>query len=760
MNQQEIQEKIDEAAQFIGKTWPLYSFVTANPLSGYEDKPFFVALQEGGNLWEARTLPKANIFHQAWTEGKIGRCEIESLLKSHAKDETPEFYLHQLEDVQEVEFLNESHRLDLLTVKWVSLFMDEGMAAWKMPFKERGFYTAWSILSIYDEHIRDEMGERVPKTPEEAISRVLSNFDEKDHVEILKRHLAALPGWAGYVKYRDENDTVENQNNPISLLDYLAVRLWMARCLRTPIFPERSHDKDVAILELKYIWLQAWELTWQNRFFDKITKSLKQPITLKYERPDVQLAFCLDSRSELLRRGLEKIGNYETYGSAGAFGMPIDYVHPETGLINKSSPAMLPSKYLVHEEPIHNHEEEVVAYKEKGKRIEIYHHFLKRMKNILPSAFGYVEGTGFYYGITMLLRLFRPNESDKLFYERKPYDEIMEPHICPIEESTSLEEISMEDKAKLVNGVFASCGWMKFAPLVVFTGHDSHSANNPFASSLDCGACAGTQGKRNARTLARLANTPEVKAILRDKYQINIPEDTIFIAGEHVTSSDEVRLFDHQVPESHYTILEQLKKDLMVVQDGMVKERLNEKDSAVELAKIKSNSWCETRPEWGLSGHAGYVIGPRSLTINDTFKDCFLSSYDWTIDPDGSILKNILLGPLLVCQWISHHYYFSTVDNDVFGSGSKITHNVTGKFGVMQGNGSDLKMGLPLQSLMISDERTFHNPTRLTTLIQAPKHFVTEIIEGDEKLKSLVDNEWMYVFVMDPEMGEKIERYI
>jgi uncharacterized protein YbcC (UPF0753/DUF2309 family) len=48
---------------------------------------------------------------------------------------------------------------------------------------------------------------------------------------------------------------------------------------------------------------------------------------------------------------------------------------------------------------------------------------------------------------------------------------------------------------------------------------------------------------------------------------------------------------------------------------------------------------------------------------------------------------------MVVTQWINNHY-FSTVDNEVFGGGSKITHNITGKFAVVQGNGGDIKMAL------------------------------------------------------------------
>src|SRR5690606_1682964 len=160
------------------------------------------------------------------------------------------------------------------------------------------------------------------------------------------------------------------------------------------------------------------------------------------------------------------------------------------------------------------------------------------------------------------LRIFKPNAADRfMLRHHKGYEGIYNPHICPIDQKDSLEEIATDEMASIVKGVFDSCGWRTFAPLVVFTGHASHSANNPYASSLDCGACAGNPGKRNARTLARLANLKEVRAILEEKYGVNIPDDTIFIAAEHITSSDDVQLFDTEVPESHHNILQQLKKD-------------------------------------------------------------------------------------------------------------------------------------------------------------------------------------------------------
>jgi uncharacterized protein len=77
----------------------------------------------------------------------------------------------------------------------------------------------------------------------------------------------------------------------------------------------------------------------------------------------------------------------------------------------------------------------------------------------------------------------------------------------------------------------------------------------------------------------------------------------------------------------------------------------------------------------------------------------------------------------------------------------------------VQGNGGDIKMGLPLQSLMQSDKEMYHQPLRLSVLIQAPVERVTDILSRNENLKTLLDNEWIYLMVMNPLQENKIYHY-
>jgi uncharacterized protein YbcC (UPF0753/DUF2309 family) len=130
----------------------------------------------------------------------------------------------------------------------------------------------------------------------------------------------------------------------------------------------------------------------------------------------------------------------------------------------------------------------------------------------------------------------------------------------------------------------------------------------------------------------------------------------------------------------------------------------------------------------------------------------FLHSYDYRVDKRGFLLENILAGPAVVGQWINSEYYFSTVDNEVYGSGSKVYHNIVGRIGVMTGNYSDLRTGLPAQTVL-KEGKPFHIPVRYTLVIEAPFELAKITIDKIRKIRELMQNEWINVMILDPESG-------
>lgn len=314
---------------------------------------------------------------------------------------------------------------------------------------------------------------------------------------------------------------------------------------------------------------------------------------------------------------------------------------------------------------------------------------------------------------------------------------------------------SLEEQATLIATALRSIGLVEdFAPVVLVLGHGSRSENNPYESALDCGACGGASGIHNARAFCLMANDPKVRNLLRERFGISIPEDTYFVPGIHNTTTDEVKLHDLELlPPKVIPIIERIEDDLKRAGETTAIERAEELGVEPSYSRVEENAydWSQVRPEWGLSGNYAFVIGRREITegINLDGK-VFLHSYDYKVDPKGFLLENILSGPLVVGQWINMEHYFSTTDNEVYGSGSKVYHNVAGRIGVMTGNLSDLRTGLPSQTVMRKG-KPHHAPVRLIVLIEAPLEFVRKIVGRVHKIRELLNKEWINMAVLDPE---------
>lgn len=649
----------------------------------------------------------------------------------------------------------------------------------------------------------------------EAMAILLKNrnITPEELEPVLTEHLKQMPGWVSYIQYCTERKSSWTE----LLSDYLLLRLiydvacdavpWVEETTQTSSFMPQAlywetrlerllsadrfqgHTEETLVEDVQ-VNFEAWTsyLEWGSPLQKLITMmealeqsqncSLTLALTEAFSqpsgqtsptaiRPEVQAVFCIDVRSEPFRKALEASGDIETYGFAGFFGLPIAKVPYAGHEAVPMCPILLEPQYTIQEAPSSSTDDSFVNRQLRQAVVlrEQWIYALKKIKRDTFATFSYVESFGLVHALTLLKDSFagvpfglikqKMVNTVAPLLNLKPELSVVERHGQP----DLLTGIPFNEQITLAKTILTLMGLRRpFAEFVILCGHVAQTYNNPYASSLDCGACGANGGGFNALVLSRILNRPDIREALATE-DIIIPDDTCFIAAEHNTTTDGVAFLNLEAIPSqqqekflniqrsfqHATALNQVKRQKQLKFHSAVSTQSNNPLTI-------SYDWSQTRPEWGLSGNQAFIVGNREVTKTlDLEGRCFLHSYNWVHDPAGDVLTVIMTAPMIVAAWINLQYCFSTLNNNRFGSGKKYTHNIVGLFGTYLGNASDLRLGLPYESLFSNDGTPYHLPQRLLVYIQAPKERVAKIIEAQQAVKNLITNQWITLMVFDPQ---------
>ena len=519
------------------------------------------------------------------------------------------------------------------------------------------------------------------------------------------------------------------------------------------------------------VWLEAYEDSYRDDVLAKLAAHRgAHPDTST--RPLAQAAFCIDVRSEPFRRHLEDAGPYETLGFAGFFGIPMEHRVFDTEVSVALCPVLLTPQHATFEFPRAGHSQTLQSYAAGSRWSELGDQLFHNLKQNPIAAFMLVDVLGLFFSVRLIGKTLvrRPYEaliraSRRWFVRPVPtamaigVSEGDPPSVAG--RPTSLTRgFTLDEQATFVENGLRTMGLTRtLGRFVVLCGHGGNSDNNPYFAALQCGACGGRPGDPNARAFAAMGNSPEVRRVVAE-HGVPIPDDTWFLGAKHDTNTDRVTLYDlEDVPAGHLEDLRTLQRDLARGGAEQARERCGRipgaphnvtAERAYSHVEARSFDWANPRPEWGLSGNAGFIIGRRALTKGlDLQGRIFLNSYDPDPDPEGVILEKIMTAPLIVGEWISMEHYFSAADPWNYGSGSKVIHNVVSGVGVMLGGQSDLQTGLPLQTVK-DGEIHYHEPMRLLTIIEANPTVIGAIIQKHEILKRLFHNQWVNLVALDP----------
>lgn len=777
----DLHQVIHDLKHFLPAQAPLMDFVHHNTLHAFQNLPFHEALETAHVKLGYQVYFPLETFRDLYASGRISEEIINRTLIQKKGPENEiwkgKLLYSQFEAIDHARVgalrgqWKKQYNIDLDSLIHPTLFrllgsyLDQGISIWNFPIDDLTFIEAIRQLekSSWVSIFKDK-GTRAFLLNEDVkiqdILALLVGKDESYYEQYLYDQQFAHQGWSGMVS------TVEDL--PQTLLDKRQIKLEELILLEllleldalnhklsgwkpldehlTEAIPG-LHDPIVRSeqMEVLSLWQEAFEWT----YYDQVLKGIqteREEYLAPHEK-SFQGLFCIDDRECSFRRYLENLDPAcSTFGTPGFFSVEFFYQPIGGKFYTKLCPAPVTPKYLI---------KEIGEEKQREKDL----HFSKLNHNFY-SGWLFSQTLGFWSAVKLFINLFKPSMSPATASSLRHMDKFSGLHVdfdaLNAEENGLQIGFKIDEMANRVEAQLRSIGLVdNFAPILYVVGHGASSVNNPHYAAYDCGACSGRAGSVNARVISQMANKPEVRAILAER-GIHIPETSIFVGALHDTTRDEIVFYGDQITSEAYKLMHAQHEivfrnalDLNAKERSRRFESINSKLSPAQIHKkimTRSVSIFEPRPELNHATNALAIVGRRELS-SGLFLDrrSFLNSFDYQIDPEGNYLFGILKAAAPVCGGINLEYYFSRVDGEKLGAGTKLPHNVMGLFGVANGIDGDLRPGLPAQMTEV------HDPIRLLLIVE---HFPAVILKTIQRAPETYEwfiNDWVKLVAVHPE---------
>lgn len=770
---------LHELKHYLPSQQALKDFIHHNSLHAFQHMKFYDAIFKASRIFGFQVHLQLAEYRAMYKTGRIREDILEQVIKRKKGDiaswkdrllnkeyDTSNYprigQLRKLwKDIYQFDLDNRVHPL---LFRIICAFLDQGIAIESMPVTGKSFTESIrelekkSTVSFFKtKSVRQQF-----VSGNYTITGLLQSIVGKEEYfeQYLFDQTFSHHGWSGFISAVEDNPQTLLDRKDISLKEFVAFELLMELDALHAAFgknwkPLATHATtapvdlfaDIAKTELAET-VELWQDAFEWSYYDSVLKGIR--IASPKPLPDTktfQAIFCIDEREDSIRRHIEAVDkNCETFGAPGFFGVEFYFQQEGSKFYDKLCPAPVTPKYLIKEfnakeprkgEPLYTKHTHgfftgfllsiTYGFWALAKKMQMM--FSPKMSPAISNAYGHMD-----------------RQSSLTIVNKDPNDT----------ENGLQIGYTIEEMCVRAEGFLKGIGLVKnFAPVVYIVAHGSSSANNPHHGAHDCGACSGRPGATNARVQAFILNHKEVRGILRAK-GIEIPDTTQFIGSMHDTAADVMGYYDESILTAENTAAHLInKQNFETALNLNAKERsrrfasINTKQELEQVRKAihnRSVSLFEPRPELGHGTNTLAIIGRRQ-TSKGLFLDrrAFLNSYDYSTDPDGTILSNVMRPIGLVCGGINLEYYFSRVDNIKMGAGTKLPHNVMGLFGVANSSDGDLRPGLPWQMIEV------HDPVRLLVIVEHRPEIVLKAIQSSPEVFEWYKNEWVHIAALHPD---------
>lgn len=762
---------------------PLKDFIHHNTLHAFQEKSFHEALHTASNFFGYQVYLNLDEYRAQYGANKINNSIFERIIINHKGIENKEIWSNILLNKEFDESLNSqigslrSHwknhfKIDLdslvhpLLFRTVCSYLDQGVSIWNFPTNKLGFLS--SLRELEKNSFNSFF--KAKRVKEILLQESISNFDllkilvgdESLFEQYIFDQQFSHPGWSGIVSVIEDNPSTLLDSRKIKLEELITFELlleidalddhfgeiWtpLGMKVKGKIEPFLHKVENNELFDVYAIWQEIVEWNYYDEVLSGLAKN-KPETKSKNKATSFQAIFCIDDRECSIRRNIESLDeNCMTFGTAGHFNIEFYFQPEHSDFHTKVCPAPVMPKFIIKET-------------EDKKKIKKDFHFSHKTNGLIVGWL-YTHTFGFISAIKLLFNVFAPSASASSVssFKHMEKDSILtiENINGEIDKDGLQVGFTVVEMADRVEGMLRSIGLLNnFANVIYAIGHGSSSVNNTHYAGYDCGACSGRPGSVNARVVSFMANHVKVREILKER-GINIPNESQFVGALHDTARDEMMFYDVRVlSDVNYQLHLENKRTLRAALDINAKERsrrflsINTYNSAKKIhekVKLRTVSLFEPRPELNHATNTLCIVGKREFS-KGVFLDrrSFFNSYDYSSDPTGKYLLTILNAVAPVCGGINLEYYFSRVDNQKLGAGTKLPHNVMGLFGVANGIDGDLRTGLPSQMIEV------HDPLRLMVIVEHYPEVVLQTIKQNPATYEWFENDWIKLIASDPD---------
>lgn len=773
MFSQSLDAILHRIVHYLPSQAPLKDFIHHNTLHAFQSREFHQALADASKLYGYQTYLQLSEYRNLYKVGEIQENQLFRGLEPSQilswqlklfKEDIDENVVPELGQLRAI--WKSYYKIDMDSLVFPLLFritlsyLDQGISSWHFPSTDQGFLNSirtleqGNLVSFFKTPRAKKILQDKSSTLETLLKIVVG--DHSYNERYLFDQQFAHPGYAGMVAVLEGNPQLLVNRRDITLRDFIFLELLLEidaldNCFGEVWAPISFHAQGVnpsvnftfvrdELDLIKERWQEALEWT----YYDQVLNGIKKvPVTEKHSS-SFQAVLCIDDRECSLRRYMELINpDAETFGTPGFFNLACYFQPAHSEQRIKICPAPIVPQIVV---------KEVLQDRVIDKEL----HFSDQVNHLL---FGWIltQTYGFISGFKLIRSIWNPSKNKVAVSSSRhmhPNSELQYEFTGAYTDDGLQLGFTLDDMAIKLFELLMSIGLINhFSTVVYLIGHGSSSANNTHYAGYDCGACSGRPGSVNARIMATIANRQDVREKLKEMGLI-IPETTQFVGVLHDTSRDEFTYYDlDNVSQTHLSYINEHKKEFEMALEMNAAERSRRFETLTvsnlkknhKKVKLRSLSFFEPRPELNHATNSLCVVGRRVLTKGlNLDRRSFLNSYDYRSDPNGIYLAGILNAVAPVCGGINLEYFFSRVDNNNLGAGTKLPHNVMGLIGVANGIDGDLRTGLPNQMIEI------HTPIRLLTIVEHWPYVVADVLQKNPKTMEWFRNQWINLIVYHP----------